>query len=244
MHTLVLTEWVVLLVVAFGAATLAAVSGFGGAALLLPVLALFFGLRDAVPILTVAQLIGNGSRVYFNRRQVNYPIIGWFSVGAIPMAVVGGALFAVAPLGTLTRLLGVFLIVIVVWRRVYPRGLHRPPLKSFALIGGVSSLISALLGSVGPLVAPFFLASGLVKAAYIGTEALAAVVMHVTKLFVYGKLSLLSISTFAHGMALGPVMIGGSFVGQRIVHRLSERVFVAVVEAAILMAGVLFLVRG
>jgi uncharacterized membrane protein YfcA len=49
--------------VALVASTLAAVTGFGGAAVLLPVLVIAFGVRDAVPILTVAQLIGNASRV-------------------------------------------------------------------------------------------------------------------------------------------------------------------------------------
>ena len=60
---------------AFVAATLAAVAGFGGAAVLLPILVMAFGVRDAIPILTVAQLIGNGSRVWFNRRQLAFPVV-------------------------------------------------------------------------------------------------------------------------------------------------------------------------
>lgn len=44
------------------ASTLAGITGFGGAAVLLPVLTLALGVREAVPVLTVAQLIGNGSR--------------------------------------------------------------------------------------------------------------------------------------------------------------------------------------
>jgi hypothetical protein len=61
---------------AFVGATLAAVSGFGGAAVLLPVLVAVFGPRLAVPILTVAQLVGNGSRVWFNRRLVDLKVVG------------------------------------------------------------------------------------------------------------------------------------------------------------------------
>lgn len=44
---------------------------------------------------------------------------------------------------------------------------------SFAGIEAVSSLLSAIVGSVGPLMAPLFLAYGLVKGGYIGTEAIA-----------------------------------------------------------------------
>ncbi len=231
-------------VAAFVAATLAAVTGFGGAAVLLPVLVATFGVRDAVPILTVAQLIGNGSRVWLNRREVALPVVGWFALGGVPLALAGGWLFATAPVGPLTRGLGGFLLLVVVVRRT---GVWRPgrlPLKGFAPLGAVFAFLSALVGSVGPLMAPFFLAYGLVKGAYIGTEALATVVMHVAKLAAHGGAAILTLRGVLAGLALGPLMIGGSWVGKRIVDRLPERVFVLLIELTLVVAGVLFLVRG
>src|SRR4051812_7332035 len=79
-----LATYLTLGVAAFAASTVAGITGFGGAAILLPVLVTFFGMRDAVPILTLAQLIGNGSRVWFNRKEVSYDVVGWFSFGAVP----------------------------------------------------------------------------------------------------------------------------------------------------------------
>jgi uncharacterized membrane protein YfcA len=92
--------------------------------------------------------------------------------------------------------------------------------------------------------APFFLAYGLVKNAYIGTEALSTVVMHVTKLVAYRQAAILTQSAIVTGVALGPVMILGSFVGKRIVDRLPEKVFVAIIEGVLITAGALFLIRG
>lgn len=237
-------EWPILLVVALIASTLAAVTGFGGAAVLLPVLVAFFGMRAAVPILTVAQLIGNGSRVWFNRRELNWRVVAWFALGGIPMALLGGYLFASAPLAGLTRLLGGFLLLVVLWRRIRPRLTHTFPTPAFAGIGAGSSFLSALLGSVGPIMAPFFLAYGLVKGAYIGTEALSTVVMHVTKLVAYGQTSILTWSDGITGLSLGPVMIAGSFLGKRIVDRLPEKTFVAIIEVVLVVAGIMFLIRG
>ena len=226
------------------ASTLAAVTGFGGAAVLLPVLVVAFGVRDAVPILTVAQLIGNGSRAWFNRREIDHRVVGWFALGGVPLAFLGGLLFARAPLPALTRLLGLFLLLVVAWRHLRPGPARRPPLRSFALIGAAASFLSALLGSVGPLMAPFFLAYGLVKGAYIGTEALATVVMHVVKLAAYRQAALLSAHAALTGLALGPVMVLGSLTGKRLVDRLPERAFVAAIEGTMIAAGLLFLVRG
>jgi len=242
MHTTI--QWLLVAFAALFAATLAAVTGFGGAAVLLPVLVLLFGARAAVPILTVAQLIGNGSRVWFNRRELHWRIVGWFALGGIPMALLGGWLFAVAPLQFLVRLLGAFLLLVVVWRHVRPSGPAPFPAPWFAAIGAGSSFLSALLGSVGPIMAPFFLAFGLVKGAYIGTEAMSTVVMHVAKLVAYRQTSILTGPDVLTGLALGPLMIAGSFLGKRIVDRLPERVFVFLIEAVLVTAGLLFLIRG
>ena len=118
---------------AFLASTLAAVAGFGGSAVLLPALVLVFGVRDAIPILTVAQLIGNLSRVWFNRRELDLPVVGWFALGGVPAALVGGFLFASAPLSFLTRLLGIFLITVVVYRHAGKGGTARLPRRALPL---------------------------------------------------------------------------------------------------------------
>ena len=229
---------------AFLASTLAAVAGFGGSAVLLPALVLVFGVRDAIPILTVAQLIGNLSRVCFNRREIDLPVVGWFALGGVPAALVGGFLFASAPLTFLTRLLGIFLIAVVVHRHAGKASALRVPLRGFAILGAAFSFLSALLGSIGPIMIPFFLAYGLVKGALIGTEALATVVMHVTKLVAYESTAILTSRSITVGLALGSIMILGSFVGKKILDRLPERIFIFLIEATLLIAGLGFLIRG
>jgi len=236
------TQWLLVGGAALVASTLAAVAGFGGAAVLLPALVAMFGVRDAIPILTVAQLVGNGSRVWFNRRELDVPVVGWFALGAVPLALVGGVLFATAPLAALQRLVGAFLLLMVVWRHVPHVSTWRPPARAFAALGAVFSFVSALVGSVGPLMAPFFLAYGLVKGAYIGTEALATVVMHVAKLAAYQGTAILTARAVAVGLALGPIMILGSYVGKRVLDRLPERVFVAIIELVLVGTGVWFAV--
>ena len=171
-------------------------------------------------------------------------VVGWFTLGAVPLALAGGFLFAKAPLSALTRILGAFLIAVVVWRHIHPSTPHKFPVQRFAGIGAGASFLSALLGSVGPVMAPFFLAYGLVKNAYIGTEAFSTVVMHITKLIAYCQAAILTPSAFVIGLTLGPVMIIGSFLGKRIVEHLPEKVFVAIIEAVLIAAGVLFLMRG
>lgn len=228
---------------AFVGSVLAAVAGFGGAAVLLPLLVAAFGVREAIPILTVAQLLGNLSRAWFNRRELDLPVVGWFALTGVPAALIGGFLFASAPLPFLTRLLGIFLIAVVIYRRAGGSA-ARLQLRAFAIVGAVFSFLSALLGSVGPIMIPFFLAYGLVKGALIGTEALATVVMHVTKLVAYGSTAILTSHSVTVGLALGLIMIVGSLIGKKILDRLPEKIFILLIEATLLIAGLRFLIYG
>jgi uncharacterized membrane protein YfcA len=227
-------------IAAFALAVLSSVAGFGGGALLLPVFTGLFGLRVAVPVLTLTQIASNGGRVWFNRRHLEWRIIARFSAGAVPLAIVGGLLLAHAPLAPLKRILGIFLITVVVWRHLRPR--PKPPSdKAFVAVGAASGLGSALLGSVGPLTAPFFLAKGYTRAVFIGTEAACALLMHAAKISAYGASNLLSVRVLLLGVAMTPATLAGAWAGKKILVRLSDRVFVILVESGLVVAGVLFL---
>jgi len=149
----------------------------------------------------------------------------------------GGLLLTHAPLAPVKRLLGVFLVGVVIWRRVQ-RQPRTPTEPAFITVGAASGLGSALLGSVGPLTAPFFLAAGLTRAAYIGTEAASALTMHLTKVATYGAGELLTGQVLLYGAALTPATLLGAWVGKKIV----GRIFVLLVEIGLLAAGALFLI--
>jgi len=235
-----LTHAAVLVAATFATAILSAVAGFGGGVLLLPIFIAALGTRDAVAVLTVTQLASNGSRVWLNRTEIHTRLVGVFAIGAIPAAVVGAILLSTAPLPALTKVIGGFLLIMVVWRRLRPPA-ARVGDAAFAGIGAASGFGSAFLGSVGPMAAPFFLARGLVRGAYIGTEAASAVVMHLTKLIVFGAAAVLTVRTGLIGLALSPASAAGAWVGKRIVDRLPTRVFVLLVEVSLVASGVLLI---
>lgn len=232
-----------LLVAAVAAGVLAwvsAIAGFGGAVLLLPVFTALFGLRVAVLVLTLTQIVSNGGRVWFNRDEINWRLVGLFAIGAVPAALIGGLALAKAPLAALKRVLGVFLLGVVAWRH-FGRKPRAPKDPTFVGVGAASGFGSALLGSVGPLTAPFFLAYGLSKGAYIGTEAASALVMHGAKLAAYGAGDLLTSQVLMVGAALTPTTLVGAWLGKRTVERMNDRLFIGVVEIGLVVAGLLFL---
>ncbi len=237
-------EGIIVIIAALAASFLAAIAGFGGSVIMLPVLVWTMGITDAVPILTVAQVIGNLARVVMNRHELKWPVIWRFALGAVPTAVIGGIIFAKAPAGALVRILGIFLLLIVVYRHTRWGRNIKLSLRGFVPLGAASGILSAVLGTVGPLVAPFFLAYGLIKGAYISTEAMTAVIMHITKLGVYGSYALIGIHTLLIGLGIGAVMILGTFLGRKLLDRVPEKIFPYIIEGTLLVSGILFIIQG
>ncbi|MFB4304144.1 TSUP family transporter [Actinomadura sp. NTSP31] len=225
---------------AFALAWLSAMGGVGGSVLTLLAFTALFGLQTALPVLALTQLAGNGGRVWFNRRDVQWRIIGRFAAGAVPAALAGAFLLPYAPVGPLKRCLGAWLVAMLVLRRCRPA--PRPPADgTFTVIGAGTGLGSSLLGSAGPLAAPFFLARGLTGGAYIGTEATASLTVHLSKVAAYGTGGLLPPRVLHLGLVLAPAVIAGAWCGKRTVARMSPRAFALVIETGMVIAAVSFL---
>jgi hypothetical protein len=68
---------------------LGSVAGTGGTTVLLPVLVHYFGIQAAVPMVTLANLAANVSRAVVHGREVDRPVVGWFTLGSLPLTVLG-----------------------------------------------------------------------------------------------------------------------------------------------------------
>ncbi len=143
----------VLILAAFVAAAISGIAGFGGALLLLPLLTAVVGPVAAVPLLTVAQLAGNLSRIAFGWRAIRWRPVAQFLGPAIPCAVAGALCFVTLPRVLLTRGIGLALVVLAFlrWRGWLK---FRPTGWLLGAGGAVVGFLSGLLGSAGPLGRP------------------------------------------------------------------------------------------
>jgi len=229
--------WAVLVVGALLGSLVGGVAGFGTGIIMLPLVAWVLGLRSAVPVLTVTMAIGNLARIWWSRGEVDRAVVLRFAVGAVPATALGTVIYVGAPAEWLGRFVGVFLIASVPLRRILATDLFRMRLRHFPMLGVAVGLISGLVVTTGPLNTPFFLAYGLRRSAYVGTEAVCAMVMHLSRGAALARYALLTWETFAVGAVLGATMFAGSWLGRRLLDRMSDRVFLGIIEGLLLVMG-------
>lgn len=156
----------------------------------------------------------------------------------------GTFLFTITAPDLLTRLLGLLLVAAVAWRRLEPRPPARFATSWFLLLGAGYGFLSGLTAAVASMLAPFFLAYGLRKGAYVGTIGLSVFLVQLAKLTVFGGTNFLKTPVLLNGLALMPFMILGTVLGKKLLERVSERVFVIIMEVVMVTAGLVFIARG
>jgi uncharacterized membrane protein YfcA len=114
-------------------------------------------------------------------------------------------------------------------------------LRHFPVIGALVGTLSGIVVATGPVASPFFLAYGLRRGAYIGTESVCALGMHVARGLTFAGFALITWETVSVGLVLGAVMFVGAWLGRGLLDRMSDRTFLAILEVFLVLMGLRFL---
>jgi uncharacterized membrane protein YfcA len=233
--------WIAILALGLGAGTLSGIVGFGASAMLMPVLMLAFGPQRAVPIMAIAGLIANASRVAVWWREIDWRADCFSCATGVPCAALGARTLLLLDPRVVESLLGLLFLAMVPVRRLFiDRGL-RIGAWHLALVGAGIGFLSGIVASTGPINAPFFLAHGLVKGAYLSTEALGAMAIGLTKSVVFQRFAALPSETLMHGLLIGASLMVGARLAKGFVLRLGAEQFRLLMDGLLAAAGLVML---
>jgi uncharacterized membrane protein YfcA len=236
-------HYVILPVAALVTAALSGMLGMGGGMLLLAAMFCFLSHGEAIPAHAAVQLISNSTRTLAFMRHVDWHTVRRFVLGVVPGSV--GGVFLVYALGMSPRtepylkaLVGLYILTALA---VPTRSDAKRAARwwDFPLLGLVAGLAAFAVGAVGPLIAPLFARRAFAKERLIATKAVCQSLLHVAKIPVflmlrsYPDLSGLGLVT----VAMGVLVIPGTFVGKQCLRGLSERTFLMLYRLALLAAG-------
>ena len=215
--------------------------GFGTSIMLMPALVLVFGPREAVPIMAIAAIMANASRVAAWWREVDGRVTAVYSATGIPAAALGAKTLLTLSPGMVEMALGVFFIGMIPVRRWMARQHWTLNLWHMAGVGAVIGYVTGIVVSTGPINAPFFLAYGLVKGAYLGTEAMGSLAVYVAKALTFRTFGALPLEIITKGLIIGSSLVGGAFIARRLVIRLDGDRFKLMMDGLLLVAGLTML---
>jgi uncharacterized protein len=129
-----------------------------------------------------------------------------------------------------------FLLMAPARRWLAAHGL-RLRLAHLAAIGAPIGYLTGIVVTTGPITVPIFLAYGLVKGAFIATEAAASFAVHLGKIAVFQGFGALPWNVVLDGLITGSSLMVGAFIAKRFVIKLEPGQFRLLMEGLMLASG-------
>jgi len=244
-----------------GAALLTLFSGFGLGSLLLPVFAVFFPLPVAVAATAVVHLANNVFKVGLLGRHARAGIVLRFGIPAALAAFAGAWLLTrlarVPPIMSYTLgdkahhvtlaglVLGIMIAAFSLIELSPAFDRLRFERRRLSLGGALSGFFGGLSGHQGALRAAFLAKAGLDRDAFLGTSVVCAVIVDVARLTIYGASFFgQHVTAVAGSSDVRLVVVAtlaafvGSFVGTRLIRKVTMRALQRIIGVAMLFLGV------
>jgi uncharacterized membrane protein YfcA len=231
------SAYFLVLIVGLAAGAISGIVGTGASIVLLPVLVFEFGPKQAVPIMAIAAVMANLAKVMSWWREVDWRAVSVYAATGIPGAALGARTLLVLPAAAVDAALGLFFIAMVPGRRYLAARQVKLRLWQLALAGAGIGFLTGIVVSTGPLSVPAFVAYGLLKGAFLATEAASSLALFVSKVVTFRELGALPADAVIKGVIIGASLMAGSFAGKLVVLRLSTTAFQHLLDALMLCSG-------
>lgn len=226
-----------ILVVGLIAGALSGIIGTGSSIILMPILVFQFGPKQAVPIMAVSSVMANIGKMLAWWREVDWRSFAAYSAAGVPAAALGARTLLALPPHVVDGALGLFFLTMIPFRRwLYIRD-FRLSLWQLALAGAAIGYVTGIVLSTGPLSVPAFTARGLMKGAFLSTEAASSLALMISKVATFRQAGALPAQTLFQGLVVGSSVMAGTVAGKAIVQRMSLRTFQYVLDALLLCSG-------
>jgi uncharacterized membrane protein YfcA len=226
-----------ILAVGLVAGTISGIVGTGSSIMLMPVLVYQYGPKQAVPIMAIAAVMANLSRILAWWREVDWRACAAYSIPGIPAAALGARTMLALPSHAIDIAIGLFLIAMVPARHWLARHQLKFSLWHLAVGGAVIGYITGIVVSTGPLSVPLFLFYGLSKGAFLATEAASSLGLYVSKSVTFQQFGALTSDVAIKGLIAGSSLMAGAFIAKPFLLKLNADVFRLVMDGIMIVAG-------
>jgi len=220
-----------------GAGVLGGVIGFGTTIILMPALVYFYGPIQAIPVIALVATVANLSRIFLWWSLINWKVCFVYSITAIPAVILGVNTLVTLNERLVEITLGLFLILLIPIRRWMRNKNFYLKLWQMSLVGAGIGYLTGIVATTGAINTPFFLAFGLSKGAFLGTEAASTLSILFAKGITFHQLGFLNTTAIIQGLLIGSCVLLGSIFSKRIVLALPEKKFLLLMELVMLISG-------
>jgi hypothetical protein len=229
--------YALVLIVGIIAGLVSGVVGTGATVILLPVLVFAFGPLEAVPTMAIIALMSNFAKITSWWKDIDWRATAAYALGGIPGAAFGAHTLLNLPPSVIDLALGAFFLVMIPGRRWLAARNYRIGAAALVPAGLAIGFLTGIVVSTGPLSVPLFSAYGLMKGAFIATEAAGSLALYISKAATFRTLGALPTDIILKGLITGSAVMAGTYAARLLLERLHIATFQRLLDGVMLVSG-------
>ena len=172
-------------IIAFVAAAVASVAGFGTATMTIPFLSWIIGFKQAIIIIAFFHGFSNLFKLIQLRQAVNIRLMLWYGIPTVITAIVGAYLLEVVAPKAIGLGIGIFLVLFAIYTLINPS--RTLPEREYVLVTGglLSGFTAGLIGLGGAIRGAFLISTKIKKETYVATSASIALFTDIARCTTY-----------------------------------------------------------
>lgn len=236
------TIWFLLL--ALLAEIIGTIGGFGSSVFFVPFANIFFDFHTVLGITAIFHLSSNLSKIYLFRKGLDRKLILQIGLPSVLFVIIGGFLSKFFENKILEIVLGIFLISISLLFLIKDELVITPKINQTVIGGALSGFSAGLIGTGGAIRGITLAAFNLEKSVFVATSAAIDMMIDLSRTIVYFGNGFITNDILWYVPFLFLIGFFGSWLGQKILNRISQIYFKRIALVLILLIGVFSLYQS
>lgn len=220
---------------------LGTIGGFGSSLFFVPIASYFLDFHSVLGITAIFHVSSNITKIVFFRKGFDKKLVLTVGIPAVLFVIIGGMLSKYISSVLLELLLAIFLIITSLTLLIFKKITIKPSSTNSIFGGVLSGIIAGLLGTGGAIRGITLAAFNLKTEVFIATSAIIDLGIDASRGVVYS----LNGYVHKHDLFLIPILlvvsIIGTYIGKKILLKMSENQFKSIVLILILVTGIITL---
>jgi uncharacterized membrane protein YfcA len=236
-------ESIILFFIVLFGSLITGLSGFGGGSIVLAGMMVIYPPHVAIPLHGLTQFLANLGRVLLFYKGIRWRVVAYYSLLILPASWIGVRLFDYLNPHILKIFVGCFIIYSIFPRRISLQ--NEPSLGMFAILGGISGFLSVFVGSIGPMVTPYFNRVKSTREENLSTKSAGQMILQFSKLVAFSGVG--GFSLFQNSQFLGIIFFGtlaGIIFSHLISKKISDEIFNLILNILLVIVSLKILYEG
>ena len=237
----------IILLTALITALISGLFGMAGGMIFLGVIATFLGVSETMIVHGAVQGVSNSYRAFLLRQNIRSDIVGFQALGALPAAACLALIAFIPSKAFIYIALGSLPFILWLPRGWMKGDAERP--RDAIMCGFMVIGLNLTAGVAGPALDFFYVKTGLSRLAIVATKAVTMFAAHMVKIAYFGLPLILTnelsgLPPMWVFLAAIPCVMTGTFIGTKLLHRLSDIQFKSYTKYLVTLIGCVYIWRG